>query len=599
MIRTLARHIKPYRLQVGLSLILGILLATLEGVGLGLLVPILQGLSSSESLTSGNPIIDWVSRPFAKISSQARLQVLVLVLFAVTVLKNTASYGHTVLSEWLRVNLMRHLRCKIFEQLLNVGYAFLAQRRAGDLWNELTSETNRAAQLVVLLVQQAAILFVVAVCVGLLLIISWPLTLLAGTTLVSLSIFLRTFIRRSREAGEGISRAYADYSSIGIETLGAMRILRLFGRERFELTRFDRMAKRANQADMRSARIRALTIPVSEIFAMGMLALTLTLGARFYVHQSDAMIPLLLTFLFILYRLMPRVTRFNSNRAIIANHLPALNSVIRALSPDGKPFIGSGQKPFVRLLDGIRFEDVSFSYADRGLPVLMNLNLVIPSGRTTAIVGASGAGKSTLSDLIPRLYDPKHGRITADGIDIKDFELASWRAAIGVVSQDTFIFNASIGENIAYGRPDATESDIHDASRHANAYEFITQMPQGFDTEVGDRGIRLSGGQKQRIAIARAILRNPQVLILDEATSALDTESERLVQTALEELKKNRTVVVIAHRLSTVQSADQIIVVQEGRVVERGTHPQLLRSRGPYWHFHSLQFAQEPIKLHS
>lgn len=590
LIRILGTHAKPYRVQIGLSLMLGVLLAFLEGVGLGLLVPILQGLTNNASVISGNPVIDWINRPFADVPTQARLQILMAVLLGVTVLKNGAAYGHTVLNEWLRVNLMRRLRCKIFDQLLHVGCEFLAERRSGDLWNELTTETNRTAQLAVTLVQQAAILFVTAVCVGLLFLISWPLTLLAGMTLGILSLLLRTFIKRSREAGKRISRAYADSSSVGLEALGAVRVIRLFGREKFERDRFDAMVMHANQADMYSAKIRALVTPISELFTMGMFALTIVLAAGHFVQPVDDFLPLLLTFLFILYRLMPRVTRFNSNRTIIANNTPALAAVANALSSADKPFVKTGTQPFVRLRKAIQFEHVSFSYNGRALPALNNVNLEIPYGKTTAIVGASGAGKSTLADLIPRLYDPGDGRIMVDEIDIRDLNLTDWRSTIGVVSQETFVFHASIRDNIRYGRLDATKVEIEDSSRRANAYEFISQMPKGFDTVVGDRGMRLSGGQRQRIAIARAILRNPQILILDEATSALDTASERLVQEALEDLSENRTVVIVAHRLSTISKADQVIVLQDGTVAEIGTHEELMGKKGVYWRYHSLQF---------
>ena len=587
----LIRLLKPYRFQVGLSLILAVLAALLEGVGLGLLVPVLQSLTTNGSLASGNAVVDLLSRPFMSIPSQDRLPVLMLILLIITALKNGATYGHAYLGAWLRTNLMRNLRCRMFDQFLRVGYQFLAQCRAGDLWNDLTSETNRAGQVASALIQQAGIGFVIAVYAVLLLAISWPLTLLAVAMVGALSLVLRTIVRRSGVAGEQISRTYAQHSSVGLEGLSAMRVIRLFGREDFERARFERTVEQANQADMRSIQVTTLMSPLSELFAMGMFALIFLLAAKVFIRQADALLPLLLMFLFILYRLMPRVTQFNSNRATIANNLPAVDAVVRMLSPEGKPFVKSGSRPFGGLREGIRFEGVTFSYKSGEGPVLSRVSIDIPAGKTVALVGASGAGKSTLVDLVPRFYDPDEGRITADGIDVRELDLTSWRSAIGVVSQDTFLFNASVRDNIAYGRLEAADEEIEEASRQANAYEFISEMPQGFGTLIGDRGVRLSGGQRQRIAIARAILRNPQILILDEATSALDTASERLVQEALEKLSENRTVIVVAHRFSTIVHADCVVVLEGGKVVEAGTHRELLEEKGAYWRYYSMQYA--------
>lgn len=562
----------------------------MEGVGLGLIVPILQGLTAGASLTSGNPIIDLLSRPFSALSAENRLRALMLFLLIATALKNGAVYGHTLLSAWLRVNLMRGLRCQMYDQLLRVGYQFLAERRAGDLWNDLTTETNRAGQVLAALIQQVAIGFVIIACAGLLLAISWPMTVLAVAMLSLLSFLLRVIVKKSREAGEQISRSYAQNASVGLEGLAAMRVIRLFGREDFERDRFEKTVRQANRADMRSIQAASLMPCLSELFAMGLFVFIFLLSSKVFMRHTDALLPLLLTFLFILYRLIPRVTQFNNNRAVIANNLSAVDAVLRMLSPEDKPFLKSGSRRFDRLREGIRFEGVTFSYRSGEGRVLSRVNIQIPAGKTTAIVGASGAGKSTLVDLIPRFYDPDEGRITADGVDLRELDLASWRSTIGVVSQDTFLFNASVRENIAYGRLEATDEEVEEASRRANAYEFISEMPQGFATVIGDRGVRLSGGQRQRIAIGRAILRNPQILILDEATSALDTASERLVQEALDELSENRTVIVVAHRLSTIVNADQVIVLENGQVVEAGTHRELVGERGAYWRYYSMQF---------
>ena len=584
--------LKPYRFWVGLLLVLGVLTALLEGVGLGLVVPILQGLSADGTLSTGNPVIDTLSQPFAGVSPSRRLQVLMVVLLGVTALKNAAMYGHTCLSSWLQINLMRNLRVQIFDQLLRVGYQYFSDRRAGDVWNDLTTETNRTAQALYVLVQQTITMFFALSCVGLLLAISWQLTLLSVVMLGGLSLLLRGVVRKLHDAGKMISSSYGEHASVGLEALSAMRVIRLFGREDYERKRFDTVVQEANRADLRTVFLSSLMTPLSELFAMGMFAVVFLLAAQVFIQQNAAPLPLLLTFMFILYRLMPRVTQFNSNRAFLANNLPAVHAVVRMLSPADKPFVHSGTQPFENLRKGVRFEGVTFSYGATEKPVLRDVDLEIPAGKTTALVGASGAGKSTLVDLIPRFYDPGKGRITIDGVDLRELDLRSWRAAIGVVSQDTFVFNTSVRENIAYGRFNTTVEEIEKAARRANAYDFISEMPQGFETVIGDRGVRLSGGQRQRLAIARAVLRNPKILILDEATSALDTASERLVQEALEELSANRTVVVVAHRLSTVANADQVIVLENRCVEEMGTHQELIEKKEAYWRYYSMQFSR-------
>jgi len=250
-----------------------------------------------------------------------------------------------------------------------------------------------------------------------------------------------------------------------------------------------------------------------------------------------------------------------------------------------------GTLPYQQLCEGIHFNNISFAYPNRQELVLKDISLYLPRGTTLALVGGSGAGKSTLADLLPRFYDPKSGSITLDGIDLRQFDFTTLRKSMGIVSQDTFLFNNTVRNNISYGRPEATEEEIIDAAKRANAYEFIMRLPKGFDTLIGDRGVLLSGGQRQRLAIARALVQDPDILILDEATSALDTVSERLVQQAIEELSRDRTTLVIAHRLSTVQKAHQIAVLDQGRVVEVGTHSELLRKGGYYARLYSMQFS--------
>jgi subfamily B ATP-binding cassette protein MsbA len=316
------------------------------------------------------------------------------------------------------------------------------------------------------------------------------------------------------------------------------------------------------------------------------------LGKVFFLQEIQSLSTVLLIYLAVLFRLLPFVSQLNGLRSGFANVAPSTEVVANFLRRDNKPFMPNGQSAYTSLKQGIRLEKVSFAYPGHEDLVLREVDLWVPKGTTLALVGASGAGKSTLADLLPRFYDPVEGRIALDGKDLREFDIPSLRGSMGIVSQDTFLFNTSVRNNIAYGREDASFDEIVAAARRANALEFIEQLPAGFDTELGDRGIILSGGQRQRIAIARALLRNPDILILDEATSALDTVSERLVQKAIDELCRERTTVVIAHRLSTIQKANQIAVLDKGQVVEIGTHEGLLKKGGYYSRLYSMQFER-------
>ncbi|NET53735.1 MAG: ATP-binding cassette domain-containing protein, partial [Merismopedia sp. SIO2A8] len=306
----------------------------------------------------------------------------------------------------------------------------------------------------------------------------------------------------------------------------------------------------------------------------------------------------LLTYLVILFKLLPIITQLNGARNQFANCSASVKMLTHFLQRENKPFMDSGIHAFEGLKEAIRFENLSFAYPGASDLALKSINLTLPKGQTLALVGASGAGKTTLADLLPRFYDPTEGKITIDGRNVREFDMSSLRQSMGLVSQEAFLFNDTIRNNVSYARPDATEEEVIDAIKRANAYDFIMEMPKGLDTPIGDRGVMLSGGQRQRLAIARALLKNAQVLILDEATSALDTASERLVQEAIDELSRERTAIVIAHRLSTIQNADQIAVMKKGQVVELGTHDELLALGGYYNQLYTLQFSKQGREGH-
>lgn len=376
--------------------------------------------------------------------------------------------------------------------------------------------------------------------------------------------------------------------------LSGIRLVKATGSEEYEYQKLERLIHDREKADFNSQANSALIAPANEMAGLTVVIAILLLGRIFFKGQLETLSAVLLTYLLVLFRMLPFVGQLNNSRSSFANLAPSVSVVNDFLRREGKPFMPKGQVPYTGMAQGIRFEHLAFTYPGHDRQVLNQVDLWLPKGTTLALVGSSGAGKSTLGDLLPRFYAPTAGRILIDDRDLKDFEIRSLRQSMGIVSQDTFLFNDSVRNNLAYARIDATDDKIIEAAKRANAYEFIIKLPQGFDTLIGDRGVMLSGGQRQRLAIARALLRDPDILILDEATSALDTVSERLVQSAIEELSRDRTTLVIAHRLSTVQKADQIAVLDKGQVVEVGTHAELLKQGGLYAQLHAMQFSEEP-----
>ena len=592
--RALLRFLQPYRWQAVGLVVFAILSSVFEAVGVSLIIPVLQSFSSQANeaaKVTDNFFVDLLSYPFVGFPPERRLQVIVAVIVVLIVLKNIVVYVLGLFTSWLRIHLERDLCLAVFDQLMRVSYRFITDRSVGDLLNHLAKETARAGVALQGMIQiLAGFLLVVAYAI-LLLLISWPLTVVAVSFLLFLTWILRWPAHAARALGKEVTESSRRLSQVSVESLAAMRLIRAFGREPLERERYRARVIEMNTLQLRSARVTHLTTPLAEILSVIFLAAFLLLATPMIINQSNLLVPVLLTFLFVLYRLLPRVASLNAIRVNLALFMAGADAVARMLDPRDKPYIVSGVRPFQGIRSAIRFEHVTFAYKLENGPVLRDICLEIPFGCTTAIVGVSGVGKSTLADLVLRFYDPESGHITVDGVDLHDLNLIQWRAAIGVVSQDTFVFNSSVRENIAYGRLGATEDEITHAARLANAHEFIIAMPEGYETVIGERGVRLSTGQRQRIAIARAVLRNPQILILDEATSALDSDSEWHVQQALYKLSAHRTVLVIAHRLSTLAHADQIAVLEEGKVVECGKHAELLAQRGCYYTFWHRQSA--------
>ena len=497
--------------------------------------------------------------------------------------------------------------------LLDVDLQFFSQNKLGDLMSQLGGETSRAAEAIRITTSLFTTCITIFVFTAFLLAISWQLTI-ATTILLGLASLSNQFlVKQARRNGEILSEKSRGYSVMQQEILSGIRLVKATGAEPhegaegavlveatgsedIEYKNLSQLIEAIENAELQSQATFAMVPPLNEIAGILTVLTIVILGKSWFETQPGSLSTILLTYLLVLFRLLPFVSQLNSQRSSFANAAPSVQVVADFLRRDNKPFMARGQAHYSGIKEAIRFTDLAFRYPGNEDWTLKDINLTLPKGTTLALVGSSGAGKSTLADLLPRFYDCDMGGISIDDRDIREFDLQSLRQSMGIVSQDTFLFNDTVANNIAYGVEDFTREGVIEAAKRANAYQFISELPQGFDTTIGDRGVLLSGGQRQRLAIARALLKNPEILILDEATSALDTVSERIVQQAIDELSRDRTVLVIAHRLSTIQNADQIAVFDKGRVVEVGNHHELLLRRGVYANLYRIQFGDSLAK---
>lgn len=563
--------------------------AFMAGMTVSLTGIFLQGLANPNGLSIQTGI-HWFDVWFLAAEAPASEQIfrLAALILLVIWLRSVLMYLGTFFSKLTTLKLLDRLRRQIFEQLQSLSLSYYAKVRPGDLMNTLRGEVNQIQQAfsaISIFISQGSTLLVF---VGLMFLLSWQLSIASVMIFSLLSVGVSAITRRVREASFEVPTANKQFTSTALEFINGIRTVHASATQDFERRRYRRAVKQVMHASLRVAKLSLAVQPLTQGVSSSALILMIVVAFNFLVAGGQLQTAGLITFLLALSRTLPLVSQLNGAITKFNSFQGALGSVNDLLRVDDKPYLADGTLQFSGLKRSLDFVSVDFGY-DVEEPVLHDVTLSIRQGETTALVGSSGAGKTTLADLIPRFYDPTQGEILIDGVDLREFEINTLRRKMAIVSQDTFIFNTSARDNIAYGLEEVDEAAIRGAARQANALDFILDLPEGFDTLLGDRGVRLSGGQRQRIAIARALLRNPEILILDEATSALDSMTERLIQESLERLSEGRTVIAIAHRLSTIVRADKVVVLEQGRIVEQGGYQELLEQRGKLWKYHQMQ----------
>jgi subfamily B ATP-binding cassette protein MsbA len=570
----LVRYLKPYRLRLGAAFVCSGLVAAFSGAYAWLVKPVLDEIfiNKNESLLLALP----------------------LALFAVSVLKSAFSYGQNYLMNFVGNQVITDIRQELFGKMIRLPVKYHDANTSGRLVsrvvNDVTLMANAIAGMLKDVFQQGLTFLAM---LGVIFYQNWRLGSLSVIVIPLAVMTMMRMGKRLRALATSGQERMGDMASTLQETLAGIRMVKAYGREEAEAERFKESNKAFLTTTMKAIQVSSLGSSHMEVIGVVGVAAIIWYGGSLVIH-GDMTPGAFFSFLTAMFMAYAPIRRLSGSNNTIQQALAAAERVFGVIDLETEQQTEGGRAVMPPIRQSVTYQDVTFLYEGQAIPALTDIDLVIQAGEMVAIVGSSGSGKTTLANLLPRFYDPTAGRVLIDGVDIQSFTLASLRAQIGIVSQDVVLFDDTVLNNIAFGKPHATEAEIVQAAKLAYAHEFVERLPQGYQTMVGEKGVKLSGGERQRLAIARAILRDPPLLILDEATSALDTESERVVQLALSNLMEHRTTLVIAHRLSTIQRADRIVVLHRGAIVEIGTHDELLIQGGHYKRLHALQFQDVP-----